>query len=94
VFPVIMALLVASAFLVGTRWSAKPVAPVVSRTIKTQCQIDTREVQQTVEDLRTSVNDRRARKLSGPQFERQVAKRIPKVATAVRRQGVTCKMIP
>jgi hypothetical protein len=93
-FPIVLALLVGGAFLAGTQYAAQPVAPVVSRTIQTQCRIDTTKVQQTVEDLRANVNARRAHKLTSPQFEHRVAAAIPKVAKAVRGQAVTCKTLP
>jgi len=86
----LVAVMVAGAFYAGTRHAPRPVAPVASQVMRAQCQINTSDVQATVERLRDAVNQRRHGEISPIRFERIVADGIPKVAKAVRQQGVKC----
>lgn len=94
VVPVVVAIFVAGAFVAGTRLAPRPVAPVASQVVRTQCQINTKGVQAAVEQLRVAVNRKRQRKLTPGQFQRRIEQTIPTVAEAVRSQGVTCKTVP
>ena len=90
----LVAVMVAGAFVIGTRLQAKPIAPTASEVVQTQCTINTETVRVAVEGLRDAVNNRRKGKLTEARFDAMVADQIPKIADAVRSQTVSCKQAP
>jgi hypothetical protein len=90
----LVAIMVAGAFVVGTRMQAKPIAPTSAEVVQTQCTINTESVRVAVEGLREAVNNRRKGKLTEAKFDSQVADAIPDIADAVRSQTVSCKQAP
>jgi hypothetical protein len=87
----LVAVMVAGAFVIGTRLQPEPVAPTASQVVQTQCTINTDTVRVAVEGLRDVVNQRRKGKLTAASFDKHVADQIPTIANAVRSQTVSCK---
>jgi hypothetical protein len=87
----VVALMVAGAFVAGTRAAPEPVAPTASEVVQTECTINTDTVRVAVEGLRGTVNERRKGKLTPARFDTKVADSIPVIADAVRKQTVSCK---